>query len=395
METTGGIIRCGGAAYVLLGLLLLTTLTRISALSVTVNDVECIYEYVLYEGDTVSGNFVVVDHDIFWSSDHPGIDFTATSPAGNIVHTLKGTSGDKFEFKAPKSGMYKFCFHNPYSTPETVSFYIHVGHIPTEHDLAKDEHLDPINVKLAELKEALESVTAEQKYLKARDTRHRHTNESTRRRVIFYTVAEYLLLALVNPERRTMLAVFNKSVAKSPVELQQSPQNGAVSALKDGFLATHFSSTHSGSFVINLASSGFFAYSSSRQNPLLPRLFAVADDMFCLFEGHIENIAALKQQYGLNKTANEVSIVIEAYRTLRDRGPYPAEQVVRGIAGRFAFVLFDATSQSTFIASDVDGSVPFLWGTDAEGHLVVSTDTEIVKQGCGKSSSPFPKGILS
>lgn len=61
-----------------------------------------------------------------------------TSPAGNTIHTLKGTSGDKFEFKAPRSGMHKFCFHNPYSTPETVSFYIHVGHIPNEHDLAKD-----------------------------------------------------------------------------------------------------------------------------------------------------------------------------------------------------------------------------------------------------------------
>ena len=58
-------------------LLLLTTFVeRIASLSVTVNDVECVYEYVLYDGDTVSGNFVVVDHDIFWSSDHPGIDFT-------------------------------------------------------------------------------------------------------------------------------------------------------------------------------------------------------------------------------------------------------------------------------------------------------------------------------
>lgn len=61
-----------------------------------------------------------------------------TSPGGNTVQTLKGTSGDKFEFKAPRSGMYKFCFHNPYATPETVSFYLHVGHIPNEHDLAKD-----------------------------------------------------------------------------------------------------------------------------------------------------------------------------------------------------------------------------------------------------------------
>ncbi|KAF0914654.1 hypothetical protein E2562_031118 [Oryza meyeriana var. granulata] len=134
----------------------------------------CIHEFVPYEGDTVSGNFVVVDHDIFWSSDHPGIDLTVTSPGGNTVNTWKGKSGDKFVFKAPRGGMYKFCFHNPYGAPETVSFYIHVGHIPNEHNLAKDEHLDPINVKIAELKEALESVTAEQKYLKAREARHRH-----------------------------------------------------------------------------------------------------------------------------------------------------------------------------------------------------------------------------
>lgn len=59
--------------------LMLSFFARIESLSVTVNDVECVYEYVLYEGDTVSGNFVVVDHDIFWSSDHPGIDFTVSA----------------------------------------------------------------------------------------------------------------------------------------------------------------------------------------------------------------------------------------------------------------------------------------------------------------------------
>lgn len=60
----------------MLGFLLLffTLIRELSALSITVNDVECVYEYVLYEGDTISGNFVVVDHDIFWGSDHPGID---------------------------------------------------------------------------------------------------------------------------------------------------------------------------------------------------------------------------------------------------------------------------------------------------------------------------------
>jgi hypothetical protein len=52
------------------------------------------------------------------------------------------------------------------------SFYICVHKL---YLVAFAEHLDPINVKIAELKEALESVTAEQKYLKAREARHRHS----------------------------------------------------------------------------------------------------------------------------------------------------------------------------------------------------------------------------
>lgn len=70
-------------------LLLFFTLIRdLSALSITVNDVECVYEYVLYEGDTISGNFVVVDHDIFWGSDHPGIDLIVSQFRSPICSLL-------------------------------------------------------------------------------------------------------------------------------------------------------------------------------------------------------------------------------------------------------------------------------------------------------------------
>ncbi|XP_061369105.1 transmembrane emp24 domain-containing protein p24beta3-like [Gastrolobium bilobum] len=195
-----------------------TIICRGFALSISLNDKECVSEYVQYDGDTVSGNFVVMDHDIFWSSDHPGIDFMVTSPGGNIVHALKGTSGDKFEFKATQNGLYNFCFHNPASTPETVSFYIHIGHIPNEHDLAKDEHMDPINVKIAELREALESIITEQKYLKARDARHRHTNESTRKRVVLYTLLEYILFAATSLLQVVYIRrLFSKSFAYNRV----------------------------------------------------------------------------------------------------------------------------------------------------------------------------------
>ncbi|CAN1279864.1 Stem-specific protein TSJT1 [Linum perenne] len=189
-----------------------------------------------------------------------------------------------------------------------------------------------------------------------------------------------------------MLAVFDKNVAKCPAELQSPASGGSASALTNGFLANHFQSLYPASVVVNLASSGLIAYSLEKNNPLVPRLFAVVDDIFCLFQGHIENVAILKQQYGLNKAANEVTIIIEAYRTLRDRGPYPPDQVIRDIQGKFAFVLYDSATKVTLFAADVDGSVPFFWGTDSEGQLVLSDDTDVIQKGCGKSYAPFPKG---
>lgn len=77
-----------GLAEVFLVVGLLLSCPRcLSALSVTVNDLECVYEFVPYEGDTVSGNFVVVDHDIFWGSDHPGIDLIVSDANSLCLRT--------------------------------------------------------------------------------------------------------------------------------------------------------------------------------------------------------------------------------------------------------------------------------------------------------------------
>lgn len=59
------------------------------------------------------------------------------------------------------------------------------------------EHLDPINVKIAELREALESVTAEQKYLKARDARHRNSKLLLSCLSVELIIRDYYLLVLV------------------------------------------------------------------------------------------------------------------------------------------------------------------------------------------------------
>ena len=40
--------------------------------------------------------------------------------------------------------------------------------------------------------------------------------------------------------------------------------------------------------------------------------------------------------------------VIEAYRTMRDRGPYPAHQVLKDFDGNFGFVVYDHKSGTVF-----------------------------------------------
>lgn len=66
--------------------------------------------------------------------------------------------------------------------------------------------------------------------------------------------------------------------------------------------------------------------------------------------GSLNNLCTLNRQYGLSKGSNEAILVIEAYRTLRDRGPYPADQVVKDLEGSFAFVVYDSKAGTVFTA---------------------------------------------
>lgn len=80
------------------------------------------------------------------------------------------------------------------------------------------------------------------------------------------------------------------------------------------------------------------------------RLFCGFDDVYCIFLGTLNNLCSLIRQYGLSKGTNEAMLVIEAYRTLRDRGPYPADQVVKELDGSFAFVVYDSRAGTVFAA---------------------------------------------
>lgn len=133
-------------------------------------------------------------------------------------------------------------------------------------------------------------------------------------------------------------------------------------------------------------------------------------------------MGSLRQQYGLAKSANEVILVIEAYKALRDRAPYPANRVVCHLSGSFAFIVFDKSTSTLFVASvsylaipsichhlhsfllnlvsycfsqDQAGKVPLYWGITADGYVAFADDADLLKGSCGKSLASFPQGVFN
>ncbi|XP_050368601.1 stem-specific protein TSJT1-like [Argentina anserina] len=194
-----------------------------------------------------------------------------------------------------------------------------------------------------------------------------------------------------------MLAIFHKAFAHPPEELNSpaSHHGSKKPKLPEETLQEFLSQHPHNNFSIGFGDAAVLAYVKPDQ-PFSrnQRLFCGFDDIYCLFLGSLNNLCALNKQYGLTKNTSEAMFVIEAYRTLRDRGPYPADQVVKDLDGSFAFVVYDSKVGSVFTALGSDGGVQLYWGIAADGSVVISDELHVIKEGCAKSFAPFPKGCF-
>ncbi|XP_074290479.1 stem-specific protein TSJT1 [Silene latifolia] len=194
-----------------------------------------------------------------------------------------------------------------------------------------------------------------------------------------------------------MLAIFHKAFAHPPEELNSPASHKGPKKPKlphetlNDFVSSHPENT----FHMSFGHAAVLAFvRPSPPNPLQQMLFCGYDDIYCLFKGSLDNLCGLIKDYGLSKTANEAMLVIEAYRTLRDRGPYPADQVIKNLEGRFGFVIYDSKNGTVFTALGSDGGVKLYWGIAGDGSVVISDDLEVIKAGCAKSFAPFPAGFI-
>ncbi|KAF9588148.1 hypothetical protein IFM89_007812 [Coptis chinensis] len=192
-----------------------------------------------------------------------------------------------------------------------------------------------------------------------------------------------------------MLTVFENSTGKPPEEFRlPSIENSQTSKTREQ-IAEAFRSTWPESTFYNFCNGNFMALSHGDESSVHPRSIVVVDNVFCIFIGNLENICDLRRHYGLCRLTTEAMLVIEVYKVLRDRAPYPADQVIKDLVGKFALILFDANSGTLFAARDKDGSVQFHWGTTADESLVCSEDPRIVSEACGTGRScAFPPGCI-
>ncbi|KAI3906258.1 hypothetical protein MKW92_000444 [Papaver armeniacum] len=191
-----------------------------------------------------------------------------------------------------------------------------------------------------------------------------------------------------------MLGVFSGSIVTAPDELVAAGSRTPSPKTTSTTLVNRFVDSKAGAVSVQVGDQVHLAYTHQDESPFQPRSFAVKDEIFCLFEGALDNLGSLKQQYGLSKSANEVMLVIEAYKALRDRAPYPANHVVGHLIGSFAFVVFDKSTSTLFVASDQYGKVPLYWGITADGCVAFANDVDLLKGACGKSLASFPQGCF-
>jgi hypothetical protein len=198
-----------------------------------------------------------------------------------------------------------------------------------------------------------------------------------------------------------MLAIFHKAFANPPDELNSpASNNGKISSkpkLPEETLHEFLSSHPSNTFSMSFGDAAVLAFVRPDRSPSFgspQRLFSGYDNVYCLFMGSLNNLCAQIKQYGLSKGTNEAMLVIEAYRTLRDRGPYPADRVIKDFDGSYAFVVYDSEAGTVFVALGTDVSVKLYWGIAADGSVVISDDLAAIKAGCAKSFAPFPPGCM-
>lgn len=203
-------------ALALLALAACTATATAVQVHVPAHEEECFGEHV-DGGNKITGSFEVISSD---SGIHD-VDAAILGPAGEAHYHVTRQRQGHFTVMAPVTGLYRLCFSNRKSTMtgKTVAFSLRAGD-DLYRDIAKQEHISPLETEITKLQDAIALVEDEQEYMWARE---RASKESECARAVWWGVR-----AVVGASPRTsgrpcvLLVVSARGAARRP-QLTASP----------------------------------------------------------------------------------------------------------------------------------------------------------------------------
>ncbi|KAL3025141.1 hypothetical protein AAZX31_04G164300 [Glycine max] len=189
-----------------------------------------------------------------------------------------------------------------------------------------------------------------------------------------------------------MLGIFKEKLVKAPKELNNPASLNSCTKPKPSheILKDFMPCNSSNAFSMCFGNDALLAYSPSNKPSIHHRLFSGLDNIYCVFLGGLHSLSMVNKQYGLSKGTNKAMFITEAYQTLRDRGPYPADQVLKELEGSLGFVIYDNKDGTIFVAFGSNGQIGLYWGVVAYSSIVIYENMELIKASCAKSLAPFP-----
>ncbi len=104
----------------------------------------------------------------------------------------------KFAFTAEETGAHHVCFSNKGRDAVRVGLEINVGVAAKDYsEVAKKEHLEPLQVELRRLEDAAKEIHEEQLYMRQREEEMRDTNESTNSRIKWFSSATIIIVSIL------------------------------------------------------------------------------------------------------------------------------------------------------------------------------------------------------
>ncbi|NXF82446.1 TMD11 protein, partial [Sclerurus mexicanus] len=144
-------------------------------------------------------------HDFLESAPGLGMFVTVSTPSGEVLLSKLYGSQGTFSFTSYLSGEHIICFQSNSTRLLTIAgsklrihLDIRVGeHFFDESAVQAKEKVDEVNVRLEHLIEQIQHVSKEQDYEREREEKFRKTSEETNSNILWWAIAQTLILIFV------------------------------------------------------------------------------------------------------------------------------------------------------------------------------------------------------